>query len=477
VKLRRFTAALLLVGAIVWFYHAVLPVNHTTVALSLLMAVLAISAYWGLAEATLASVAGMLGFNYFFLPPQGTLTIEDPENWVALAAFLVTAITASQLSERARRRAAEAEERRVEVERLYALVQSVMLSGTPRHTAADFMGRLTQNFHLTGAAFYSIATDEIFRSGPESAPATEHDLRVAAELEIPSVDTARALALAPVRMGARPLGGLALVGTAPPPAVIRAIANLLAITLERARALEEASQAEAVRRSELLKSALLDALAHDIKTPLTAIKAASSSLLTSPRPPAETELLTIIDEEADRLNQIAAEVVAMARIEAGKLHLERRPVEVQDMVEAVLGELRPHWKGRPLRIEMAPDLPPADADPEFIQQVLKQLLDNALKYSPADSELTVAAVRKGARIIISVADRGAGIEENERHHIFDKFFRGRRHRFEAKGTGMGLPIAKGIVEAHGGRIWVESEPGQGSVFSFALPVHAGGRAA
>jgi two-component system, OmpR family, sensor histidine kinase KdpD len=469
----RFASAALAVAAVIWFYAAVLPVNSATVALTLLLVVLAVSARWALAEAIFASVAAVLGFNYYFLPPLRTFTIEDPQNWVALVVFLITAVTASQLSEQARRRAAEAEERRREVERLYALVQGVMLSGNPRRTAREFVGRIVQIFGVGGAAFYSLAADEIVRSGPESDPATDHDLKVAAELAEPSIDAVRGLALAPVRLGSRPLGGLALTGAPPATAVVRAIADLIAIGIERARALEDAAHAEAAQQSERLKSALLDSLAHDIKTPLTSIKAAVTSLLGSSHDESEAELLTIINEESDRLNQLAAEVIAMARIEAGKLHLERRAIPVDELLSSALNEIDPAWKGRKLVVEVEPSLPPAGADPEFIQQVLKQLLDNALKYSPEGSPVTVSARLVEGRIVIGVADRGDGIEENERASIFEKFFRGRRHRFDVKGTGMGLPIAKGIVDAHGGRIWVESEPGYGSAFYFSLAPFTG----
>jgi two-component system sensor histidine kinase KdpD len=248
----------------------------------------------------------------------------------------------------------------------------------------------------------------------------------------------------------------------------------MAITIEKARALEDASHAEAARQSEALKSALLDSLAHDIKTPLTSIKAAVTSLL-GDSADAERELLTIINEEADRLNQLAAEVIAMARIEAGKLHLEKRPVAAADLISGAISELAPALKGRPVTVNVPETLPLVEADPEFAQQVVKQFVENALKYSPEGSPLSVSAEFKNGRIVIGVADRGPGIEENERARIFDKFFRGRRHRFETKGTGMGLAIAKGIVEAHGERIWVESEPGQGSAFYFSLSTSGGGR--
>jgi two-component system sensor histidine kinase KdpD len=186
------------------------------------------------------------------------------------------------------------------------------------------------------------------------------------------------------------------------------------------------------------------------------------------------ELLTIINEEADRLNHLAAEVVAMARIEAGKLHLEKQPVSVPDIISGALAELPESQKERRFVLQVPANLPPAEADSEFVQQVVKQFVENALKYSPDGAPISISAELQGGKIVIGVLDRGPGIEENERIRIFDKFFRGRRHRFDTKGTGMGLAIAKGIVEAHGERIWVESEPGQGSAFYFSLPVSGGG---
>jgi two-component system sensor histidine kinase KdpD len=420
-----------------------------------------------------ASVIAVLGFNYYFLPPVGTFTIRDPQNLVAFLAFIVTAVTASQLSARARRRAAEAEAGRLEIERMYTLVQAMMLTGNARRTIREFVNRVVQVFECGGAAFYYRPTGEFFRSGPESNPVSDHDLLAVAEVDDLCMDTARSLATAPVRLGGRTLGSMALIGSLPSEQTLRAIVNLIALTIEKARALEDASEAEAARQSEVLKSALLDSLAHDIKTPLTSIKAAVTSLLGNPAG-SDHELLTIINEEADRLNQLAAEVVAMARIEAGKLHLEKHPVAVPDIISGALAELPGSLKGRQVALRVPANLPPAEADSEFVQQVVKQFVENALKYSPDGAPISISAELQGGKIVIGVADRGPGIEENERTRIFDKFFRGRRHRFDTKGTGMGLAIAKGIVEAHGERIWVESEPGHGSAFYFSLPVSGGG---
>jgi two-component system sensor histidine kinase KdpD len=472
-KLLHFLTSLLAVAGVLALYLFVLPVNNTTVALSLLLVILAVSARWGLAEATLASIIAVLGLNYYFLPPVRTFTIQDPQNWVALIAFLVTAVTASQLSARVRRRAAEAEARRLEIERLYALVQAMILSGNARRTLREFVQAVVKVFACDAAAFYYQPGGEFFRSGPESRPITDHDLLVAAELDQISLDPEKRIATAPVRLGGRPLGSMALLGELPSEQTIRAIINLVAIAVEKARALEDASHAEAARQSEVLKSALLDSLAHDIKTPLTSIKAAVTSLLSNPVA-SDQELLTIINEEADRLNHLAAEVIAMARVEAGKLHLEKRAVNVAELIEGALSELGARG-GSTIVVNVAPRLPLAECDPEFVQQVVKQLLENALKYSPEGAAVTVSADRKGAKIVVGVADRGPGIDEEERARIFDKFFRGKRHRFETKGTGMGLAIAKGIIEAHGEKIWVETEPEHGSAFYFSLPLAEGGQ--
>ncbi len=455
-------------------YGTALHVSNTTVALSLLLVILGISTWWGLAEATVASIAAVLAFNFYFLPPVGALTIQDPQNQVVFVAFLVTAVTASQLSAHARRRTAEADARRLETERLYDLVQTTMLSGNPRKTIREYVQKVVQVFGVEAAAFYYGPTEEIFRSGPESKPVSDHDLRVATEIPDVSLDVARGVAIAPVRLGGRTSGSIALLGAPPSQQMVWAIANLMAISIEKARALEDAGHAEAARQSEVLKSALLDSLAHDINTPLTSIKAAVTSLLSGAGAP-NRELLTIINEEADRLNQLASEVVAMARIEAGKLHLEKRPVQAEELISNVLAELRPALSGRTVTVEVPKGLPDADGDPEFVQQVIKQFVENALKYSPASSPIAVSAALQNGKMVIGVADRGQGIQENERALIFDRFFRGRQHRFDTKGTGMGLAIAKGIVEAHRERIWVESEPGQGSAFYFTLALYSGGR--
>lgn len=466
----RALASSAIVAVVVFVCSSLVRVNNTTVALSLLLAILGIAAGWGLAEALVASIIAVLLFNYYFLPPVGTFTIADPQNWVALVAFLITAATASQLSARAKRRAAEADARRREVERLYALGQAMLLSGSLRSTANEIITSIIRTFEISSTVFFSKSENEFFRSGPESSAISDDQLRAVAGQDGPVVDREKRIAIVPVRLGGQTIGSLGFSGCSLSTAALNAVAYLAAIGMERARAMDQASRLEAARQSEALKSALLDALAHDLKTPLTSIKGAVTHLLARPQDAQQRELLTIVNEEADRLHRLAVEVFEMASIEAAKLHPERAPHAIGDIIGAALQAHEDSLTDRPVDLQIPDSLPLVDVDFDFIQQVLKQLFDNAVKYSPAGSPLAISARAQSEKVVVSLADRGTGIHEQELSRVFDKFYRGRESRNGVPGTGLGLSIAKGIVEAHGGKIWVTSQPGSGSVFSFSLPV-------
>jgi K+-sensing histidine kinase KdpD len=351
-------------------------INQTTMALALLLIVLFVATLWGARPAIAASLLGMLCFNFFFLPPVGTLTIADPDNWIALAAFLATAITAGQLSARVQRRAEEAEAGRREIERLY------------------------------------------------------NELRAA---------------------------------------------------------FARASHAEALRQSERLKSALLDAVTHDLRTPLTSIKASVTTLLDeftsgdeaeplTLDPEGRREMLEVIDEECDRLNRFIEGLVEMARIEAGELQLRRRWGTMDEIITAALARARMVAGQHQVQVAIEPDLPVVRVDARAVSEVVYTLLENAAKYSPAGSRMRVSASRRDEETVeVAVEDEGRGIPVELRERVFDKFFRAMREGDANKslppGTGMGLAIARGLVEAHSGHIWIESgAAGRGTRVVFTLPI-------
>ena len=352
-------------------------VNSTTVALALLVVVLFSATLWGSGPAVLASVLGMLSFNFFFLPPLYTWTIEDPQNWVALTAFLITALTAGQLSARAKKRAEEAEAGRQEIRRLYEELQT---------------------------------------------------------------------------------------------------------------AFERASHAEALKRSERLKSALLDAVTHDIRTPLTAIKASVTTLLDETNRQVEgeemivldaasrREMLEVIDEESDRLNRFVEDLVELAKIEAGDLQLRLRWGAMDEIIAMALARAKALTLKHLIEVKIDNGLPVVCVDPKAVSEVIYNLIDNATKFSPVGCRITVTAQPAGnEQIQLTIQDEGPGIPPELRERVFDKFFRATRNGdasvMRSPGTGMGLSIAKGIVEAHGGQIWVEDGTDTtGTKFVVTLPI-------
>jgi K+-sensing histidine kinase KdpD len=352
-------------------------INATTVALSLLLVVLFVATGWGARPAVAASLLGVLCFNYFFIPPVGTLNVAAPGNWIALVAFLITAATVGQLSAHAKRRAEEAEASRVEIERLYTELRD---------------------------------------------------------------------------------------------------------------AFERASHAEALRQSEKLKSALLDAVSHDIRTPLTSIKASVTTLLDEARAKADggqspvldaesrRDMLEVIDEESDRLSRFVEGLIELARIEAGEMRLRRGWGSVEEIVATALARAATLTRGHRVEVHVEDDLPAVRVDPRAVGEVVYSLVDNAAKYSPPGARIRILARRDGGEMIrIAVEDEGQGVPASLRERVFDKFYRATRDGDAAgcqpPGTGMGLAIARGIVEAHGGNIWIEDgDGGKGTRFVFTLPI-------
>jgi two-component system, OmpR family, sensor histidine kinase KdpD len=468
----RWLACIAIVVVIVIVFRRMVPVNPTTVALVFLVAVLIVSAFWGLQYSVFVAILATLAFNYYFLPPYGTLTISDPQNWIALVAFLATALIASELSEKARRQALVANQRRKEIERLYGFSQQLLTTENLPELLNLLPRFVVDGFSVGAAALFVTGRPDIYRSDPNTQQLSAERLRSVAARGEPTIDVAHQLCFAPLRLGVKSAGALGISGATPSRETLEALGTLIAIAIERTRAVESLGRAEATRESEKLRSAILDSVTHEFRTPLTGIKASVTTMLADAdlEPGHRHELLSIINEEADRLNHLVGEAAEMAQLDANQVELHREPHPIGDAITRAMEEAKQRLTSHPVELSVPDALPLLSIDLERITSVLVQLLENAAKYSPAGSPIRVTAERNDDKVAVSVADRGPGIDDFEQALIFDKFYRGKNERYRVQGTGLGLAIAKAVVEAHGGTIGVTSQVGRGSVFYFGIPI-------
>jgi len=446
-------------------------VNQTTVALSFLVLILIAASRWRLAYSIYLSIVCATLYNFFFLPPVGTLTVLDPQNIVALIVFLCASLLVSHLSTRARREAELAETRRREVQHLYEFSQELLL-----HDDLSAVARITPSiaatiFGFRAVALYVRGSDAAFYSDPGYELVPLAHLKSAVEAAEPAVTLTNGVQLIPLVLGMRTLGAMAIRGDAQSSNIYEAIGSLVAIALERAEALERTSHMEAARESERLHTALLDSITHELRTPLTSIRAAATTLVSQQMAePQRAEMYAVIDEESARLDRLIGQAIEMSQLDAASIHVQARPESVREIVQLALEEAQSILGDRTVDVHVPESLPPVRLDRKLVRRVLHHLIENAVKYSPSGSPLRVTARTEGDRLLVSVEDYGQGIEEFEKPLIFRKFYRGRRQRDRISGTGMGLAIVKAILDAHGGGIDVLSRPAHGAQFTFWLPI-------
>ena len=471
----RCLTALAMVAGIVWFYSRAIHVNPTTVGFTFLLAVLVVSAAWGLWLAILMAVLATLAYNYFFLPPLYRFVIADPQNWVALLAFLVTAVIASQLAERARREASESNQRRREVERLYALSQQLLLTENVFALLNSVPNFIVESFGAGGAAVFLENKQKIYYSDVRvQAQLSSEELKAISGRGEPVLDREHSVCFMPLRIGVRSVGSLGIAGCQLSLATLEAIGSLVGIAIERAVTMEKLTKAEANRESDRLRSLLLDSVTHEFRTPLTSIKASAETLLSEVEldKPQLKELATVINEESDRLNRLVGEAAEVAQLEAHQIDLQFEPQPMRKAVDTALQQTQHALEHHRVEVDVPDSLPAVRMDVRRIAEVLVQLLENAGKYSPQGTAIHITSEVRKSQLVTSVADHGPGIEDFDQAMIFEKFYRGRVQRSSIQGTGMGLAIAKAIVEMHGGTISVTSQVGHGSVFQFSLPLPA-----
>ena len=424
---------------------AIYPLKHAapTVSLSVvyLPAVLFVSVYWGLALGLVTSVASAAAFNFFHLPPVGRFTISDSRNWVALAAFTLVAVAVSAIADVARGRALEGERRREEADLAAGLARE-LLAGTSTPAALGTVARrLSQALAIPSAAIElgSLAGDDrrlalALRDGRGQRIAT---------LLVPQSVPEEVLE----RLRSR---------------VVPSLEALVAIALQRDWAQVEAVETEALRRSDELKTALLQATSHDLRTPITAIVTAGHALRSqSVTDDERTELTTAVVEEAERLSTLVDKLLDLSRLQSGRAEPRR---DWTSLEEVVLGAREALPASVDVKISADPGLPAIRADAAQLERVFANLLENAWLYSSAQP-VSVHLRREGTMVVARVVDQGPGINRAEQQRIFEPFYRGRSaSRASWAGSGLGLAIAKGFVEANDGTIVVDSLPGQGTSF-------------
>lgn len=471
ITLLRWIAAAAVLCAIVAVYHYWLHVNPTTVALSLLLFILVLGSQWGLRYAVVTSIAAAALFNFFFLPPIGTFTIADTQNWVALFAFLGTSLIASHLSNRIKTEAQQARARQREVEMLFQLSRELLQNDKVAELLNAIPQCVESATNASAVALYLDKGERLYFSKRASGRDLDGIDPHAATL-LPRITVQGAgWNIIPLREGVKPRGALILQDGGISEETLEALGGLVSIGIDRAEALEDAARSEAAKENERLRTALLDSVTHELRTPLTAIKASATALLSQNvmNPEDQADMLTVIDEESDRLDRLISQAVQMAQLDSHEIHMDFAPHTVAELVENAMQSCAPTIAHHPLELQLPKDLPRVMVDSVWIVRVLSNLLENAAKYSASGQPIFLSAEERAGFVAISIANRGLGIEPIEQELIFDKFYRGQGQRRRVSGTGMGLAICRAIVEAHHGTIEVASQPGHGSVFTFTLP--------
>lgn len=464
----------------------VLPdISPATVSLVLLLVVLGTATVGRLAVAIVVSLAAMLTLNFFFLPPVGTLTIADPQNWIALFAFLVVAVIASNLSAAAQDRTREAIARRNEVTRLFDLTRDVLLTTETTGAIEALARHVARRFELTGIAIclpgeggwrvyqggsdeLAIASSDLNLALAKARGIVEFDARQRAYGGHMRTGRNNDISIIPLRHGTKAVGLLATSSSTIDIGTLDAVAGVAAIAIERAQFMAERDAAELIRQKADLAGTLLASLSHDLRTPLTAIRTAVENLRGDLPANERREQARAAIAELTRLTRLFQDILDMARIDAAAIHVDRLWVSAEEVVDAAIAHIRHLIEGRPLRVEAASDLE-VQIDPRLTAVALSHILENAAQYSPEDQEILVEARVEQDGLHVWVTDRGPGLDSGELEHLFERFYRGQTARQTTFGTGMGLSITRGLLAAAGGRVWAENVPGVGARFSLVVP--------
>ncbi len=519
-----------LVTGILYFFQ--LYPRIPNISLLYLLVILTLASTRGLYAAILASIIAFFSFDYFLVPPYYTLTIAKFDEWLALFMFLVTAIITSQLASALRRRAEQARLREHETRILYELVRATTSEESLQKQLSIIAHAVVDVFSSWGVRDCEILLpdakgkpivqgsairplDQAMLTSDEESTALWvmaqaqtvelHDVALASQSSSEYAPRAIVLSTAhknlmrryirmiPLEMGKKVHGVLCLFMEDNPR--LRALERNLGVEgertnsqsaffwtfvdqatsmIERARLRQESLQIEVLQKTDALRSALLSSISHDLRTPLASIKASASSLLQEDVQWSDEERRSFamaIEHEADRLNRLVENLLDMSRIEGGALKPEKEWYPIDELIHDVLDHMQSLLLDREVQMDIPDDLPPVQLDYLEIEQVLTNLIENAVRYTPSGSLICVSVHVEGDQMVISVEDRGPGIPAVDLERVFDKFYRvSGKTSGRSTGSGLGLAVSKGLIEAHGGHIWAEHREGGGAIFRFTLPL-------
>jgi two-component system sensor histidine kinase KdpD len=458
-----------------------LETNPATTAISYLIMVLGIAVWRGFSAGTVASLAAAASFNYYFLPPIGTFTVADPANWVALAAFLIASTVASQLVVKARVRADEAEARRRELEGLYDLSLDLFASTSRVGALPEAAARALRTLGARGGGLLLVGgkgrPEQFFSLGEAGLPANDPLLdtvrRTGEAVEIPAAGDSRDVYL-PLVVGGHRSGILVAQGTRSERAALESVASLVALAVERESFLLERSHLEALQESDRLKTSILRAVSHDLRTPLTAIRLAADSLERNVPSQGEAgSALKTVQRELEHLSHRIDNLLSLARLEAGVIVPRPEPTPAADLFRGVREALPLVLEGRLVKVHVTDDCPDVLVDPHLAVEILANLVENAARCAPLDSALELEAGRhplEAQTVILDVLDRGPGLSANSgSFRIPIESDRETVSRVKEPRRGLGLEIARGLAEASAGDVTMMARPGGGTTARLSLP--------
>ncbi len=458
--------------ALIPFTGFTLHFNPAPVGFLFLLIVVCEAILCGFWQASVVSLLACGCLDYFFYPPLFHFTISDPENWVALGSLKISALLVSRLSSREQITSRDAQLQRTSLEQLYELSRSTLLINLHQPPGPQLAHLIQRIFAADGVAIFDANAGRCDVAGTW-AEGEEESAKVCYLAQIDGEDYATRTSQRLLRVGADSIGAMAIRGNLGT-LVVDALTSLTAVTLDRCVVFEKESQVEAAHQSERLRAAVLDSLAHAVKTPLTAIQSANAGMAEVGKlNAAQQELLSLIEEETNRLTLLSTRLLQTAKLEAEELSIAKDEIVLSDLVQAVLEEQSGRLAGHPLEIAVPDPALALRGDRELLSMALTQFLDNAAKYSFAGTAVRVSAWESHSEALLSVHNSGPAIPINDRERIFQRFYRSEGTQHMAAGTGIGLSTVKMAAEAHRGHVWVISNAEEGTTFYLSLPLNGG----